>query len=157
MKQERISRWTDLFINLREWATKQVRQMDKYKSEGGRGEKQNKGRNEERNARKDDPTERGKVWDKETAAEARRDWWLERKRDMGRYSTRYRRERGRERLNLHTDEVIKQGFYNNWKFKVQNSPPCIALATNLKGGWSSVPLINFFNKSKSKISLMSCA
>ena len=44
------------------------------------------------------------------------------------------RERGRERLNLHTDEVIKQGFYNNWKFKVQNSPPCIALATNLKGG-----------------------
>ena len=35
--------------------------MDKYKSMGGRGENYKTGRNEERNAEKDDPTEEGKV------------------------------------------------------------------------------------------------
>ena len=83
----------DWFIQLNklesEWETKQVSQMDKYKSEGGRGEKQKKGRNEERNAGKDDPKEGGKVRDKETAVKATRDWWLERKRDMGKRSKRY--------------------------------------------------------------------
>ena len=101
-------------------------------------EERKKGREE---WRKDVQTERGKVRDKDT--EGGKERQIDGKREghnvieMHCTCKEWRRREGeRERLNLcmYTDEVIVSFLSLILEIKLQNSPPYIALATNLTGG-----------------------